>query len=182
MVQGDGACYYQVLPCSDLKLNEPLYICRKYGVFQTHEGFHRFKSLCFGHNQATQAFSEDVKKSLQGLSNTESVADNILVHSKTAVDHKKHLMEFLNRVREEGITLSLTKVKACQEEVLWFGHVYGKNGVRPDPAKVKKLKEKVHPQIKKKCVVSCKQRNSMRVSCGTPTERIPTSHNLSESY
>ena len=134
-----------MLPCSDLKLNEPLYICRKYGVFQTHEGFHRFKSLYFGHNQATQAFSEDVKKSLQGLSNTESVADNILVHSKTAVDHKKHLMEFLNRVREEGITLSLTKVKACQEEVLWFGHVYGKNGVRPDPAKVKKLKEKGTP-------------------------------------
>ena len=118
---------------------------KKYGVFQTHEGFHRFKSLYFGHNQATQAFNEDVKRSLRGLSNTESVADNILVHSKTAEDHKKHLVEFLNRVREEGITLSLDKVKACQEEVLWFGHVYGRNGVRPDPAKVKKLREKGMP-------------------------------------
>ena len=119
---------------------------KKYGVFQTHEGFHRFKGLYFGHNQATQAFSEDVKKSLRGLTNTESVADNILVHSKTAADHKRHLIAFLDRVKEEGITLSLVKVNACQEEVLWFGHVYGKNGVRADPAKVQKLKEKGVPR------------------------------------
>ena len=118
---------------------------KKYGVFQTHEGFHRFKGLYFGHNQATQAFNEDVKKSLRGLTNAESVADNILIHSKTADNHKKHLIEFLDRVKDEGITLSMEKVNACKEEVLWFGHVYGKNGVRPDPAKVQKLKEKGVP-------------------------------------
>ena len=33
---------------------------RKYGVFQSHEGFHRFTGLYFGHTQATQAFNEDV--------------------------------------------------------------------------------------------------------------------------
>jgi hypothetical protein len=35
---------------------------RKYGVFQTHEGFHRFTCLYFGHKQATQAFDAGVKK------------------------------------------------------------------------------------------------------------------------
>ena len=70
---------------------------KKYGVFQTHEGFHRFKGLYFGHSQATQAFNEDVKKSLRGVANAESVADNILVHSKTAKDHKKHIAELLDR-------------------------------------------------------------------------------------
>lgn len=121
---------------------------QKYGVFQSHEGFHRFKGLYFGHSQATHAFNEDVKTSLRGLAATESVADNILIHSKTAEDHKSDLISFLDRCVEEGITLSKDAGKAtvCEDEVLWFGHVFGKNGVRPDPAKVRKLKEKGLPE------------------------------------
>ena len=32
---------------------------KKYGVFQTHEGFHRFTGLYFGHKQSSQAFDAD---------------------------------------------------------------------------------------------------------------------------
>jgi hypothetical protein len=38
------------------------------------------------------------------------------------------------------------KSSVCQEEVLWFGNMYGRDGVRPDPSKVQKLKEKGPPQ------------------------------------
>ena len=118
---------------------------RKYGVFQTHEGFHRFTSLYFGHCQAAQAFDQDVKTSLCGLQAAESVADNILVHSKTERQHKQDLTAFLDRCLEEGITLKKEKTKTCQKEILWFGYVYGRDGVRPDPAKTQKLKEKGPP-------------------------------------
>ena len=77
----------------------------KYGVFQTHEGFHRFTSLYFGHCQAAQAFDQDVKTSLRGLTAVESVADNILVHSKKADQHQKDLTDLLDRCLEEGISL-----------------------------------------------------------------------------
>ena len=119
---------------------------RKYGVFQTHEGFHRFTSLYFGHCQAAQAFDQDVKTSLRGLKAVESVADNILVHSKKAGQHQQDLVDLLDRCLEEGITLKKEKTVCCEKEILWFGYVYGRDGVRPDPAKTQKLKEKGPPQ------------------------------------
>ena len=119
---------------------------RKYGVFQTHEGFHRFVGLYFGHKQASQAFDADVKTSLRGLKQSESVADNIMVHGRTAEEHKKGLIDFLDRCVAEGITLALHKVTVCQKELLWFGYVFGVEGVRPDPMKVQKLKEKGIPE------------------------------------
>ena len=56
---------------------------RKYGVFQTHEGFHRFKSLYFGHKQATQAFDADVRSSLRGVKDIDSVAHPFAVARMT---------------------------------------------------------------------------------------------------
>ena len=119
---------------------------KKYGVFRTHEGFHRFTSLYFGHTQAAQAFDQDVKTSLQGLDPVESVADNILVHTKKTNHHHVDLEKFLDRCLDEGITLKKAKTVLCQKEILWFGYVYGRDGVRPDPAKTQKLKEKGPPQ------------------------------------
>ena len=109
---------------------------KKYGVFQTHEGFRRFKDLYFGHRQSSQAFDADVKASLRGLRQTSSVADNILVHGRTKEEHSKALVDFLDRCLAEDITLTMEKADVCRWEVLWFGHVFGRDGVKPDPAKV----------------------------------------------
>ena len=80
---------------------------KKYGVFQTHEGFHRFVSLFFGHCQATQAFDYDVKASTRGLKGVEAVADNLLVHGRDEKEHYDNLKAFLDRMMKEGITLSI---------------------------------------------------------------------------
>ena len=87
-----------------------------------------------------------MKTSLRGLKAVESVADNILVHSKTAEQQQQDLIAFLDRCLEEGITLKEAKTVSCVKEILWFGYVYGRDGVRPDPAKTQKLKEKGPPQ------------------------------------
>ena len=119
---------------------------RKYGVFQTHEGLHRFKGLYFGHKQATQSFDNDVGLSFRGCDSVEHVADNLLVHSQSSGSHKDDIRQFLDRCLEEGVTLAMAKANVCQDEVLWFGNMYGRDGVRPDPCKVKRLKEKGPPQ------------------------------------
>ena len=87
-----------------------------------------------------------MKTSLCGLKQTESVADNIMIHGRTAKDHKKGLIDFLDRCLAEGITLAMHKVTLCQKEILWFGYIFGRDGVRPDPVKVQKLKEKGVPK------------------------------------
>lgn len=95
---------------------------------------------------ATQAFNEDVQTSLRGLKQADSVADNILIHTQKTGQHKHDIERFLDRCLEEGITLKKEELTVCEKEVLWFGHMYGQNGVRPDPAKVQKLKEKGIPE------------------------------------
>ena len=119
---------------------------RKYGVFQTHEGLHRFKGLYFGHKQATQSFDNDVAATFRGCEGVEHVADNLLVHSQTAEAHESDLQHFLDRCLDEGVTLAMAKANVCQDEVLWFGNIYGRDGVKPDPSKVQRLKEKGHPE------------------------------------
>ena len=110
---------------------------KKYGVVQSHEGLHRFVSLYFGHKQSSQAFDEDVEMCFRGTPGTEHVADNLLVHGDTEEQHYENLRSFLDRCLSEGITLR-PEATVCQSSVLWFG----KDGIRPDPAKVQNLKEK----------------------------------------
>ena len=76
---------------------------KKYGVFQTHEGFHRFVGLYFGHKQSSQAFDADIKASLRGLKQTESVVDNIMVHGNNAKEHKKGLVDLVDRCVAEVV-------------------------------------------------------------------------------
>ena len=88
---------------------------KKYGVFQTHEGFHRYVGLFFGHKQSSYAFDNDVKTSFRGLPQTTTVADNIMVHGKNAEEHKKGLIDFLDRCLAEGITLKKDKTSVCKD-------------------------------------------------------------------
>ncbi len=118
---------------------------RKFGVVQSHEGLHRFTSLYFGHKQSSQAFHEDVGMSFRGTEGLEHVADNLMVHGRTADDHKKHLVEFLNRCLNEGVTLK-QEATVCQDSILWFGYFFGRDGVKPDPAKVQNLRSKGRPE------------------------------------
>ena len=118
---------------------------KKYGVVQSHEGLHRFKSLYFGHKQSSQAFHEDVEMSFRGTSGTEHVADNLLVHGRTGDEHKKHLRLFLDRCLSEGVTLK-REATVCKDSVLWFGYVFGRDGVKPDPSKVQNLRDKGRPE------------------------------------
>ena len=68
-----------------------------------------------------------------------------MVHGRTEEEHKQGLIDLLDRCLAEGITLSMVKTTLSQDEILWFGHLFGRDGVRADPAKVQKLKEKGAP-------------------------------------
>ncbi len=96
---------------------------KRYGVFQSHEGLHRFTALYFGHKQSSQTFDEDVEMSFRGTSGTEHVADNLLVHGRTAEEHQQNLRSFLDRCLQEGVTLKMN-ASICQSSVLWFGNYY----------------------------------------------------------
>ena len=60
-------------------------------------------------------------------------------------EHDKRLLAMLPRFQEYGITLRKEKCKLGQPEVTWFGNVFHKQGMIPDPAKVDTIKAWLAP-------------------------------------
>ncbi|XP_020972527.1 uncharacterized protein LOC110269186 [Arachis ipaensis] len=62
--------------------------------------------------------------------------DDILVYSKTAKEHEKHLRIVLQILKERKLYAKLSKYKFWKEEVKFLGHVVSKGGIAVDPSKV----------------------------------------------
>ena len=55
--------------------------------------------------------------------------DNLLVYGKDDEEHNKNMEGMLNRAKEKGVTLKLSKSTICESEVKWFGRVFSAAGV-----------------------------------------------------
>lgn len=67
--------------------------------------------------------------------------DDILIFSNTFEDHIRDVNLVLERLEESGLTLNPTKCKWCQPEVDFLGYVVGREGIKPNPAKIKAVSE-----------------------------------------
>ena len=60
----------------------------------------------------------------------------------------ERLEAVLQRCEEYGITLRKEKCQFGKEEVKWFGHIYSKQGMSPDPEKVEAIRQWEAPKDK----------------------------------
>ncbi|KAH9329514.1 hypothetical protein KI387_001622 [Taxus chinensis] len=67
--------------------------------------------------------------------------DDILVYIKTLEDHKVHLAEVFERLREHDLYVKKEKCQFAQEEVNFLGHIVGKGLIKPDPQKLKAIED-----------------------------------------
>ena len=65
--------------------------------------------------------------------------DDMVVHGK-GKQHNNRLERVLKRSRGYDITFRTEKCKFGQSDVTWFGNVYSKQGMSPDPEKVDVIK------------------------------------------
>jgi hypothetical protein len=75
--------------------------------------------------------------------------DDILIYSKSEVEHEKHLRLVLQRLREHKLYAKLSKCEFWIDEVPFLGHVISKGGIAVDPEKVKDVLDWVVPQTVK---------------------------------
>ena len=101
-------------------------------VFQTHEGLHRFKVLFFGASPASDLFHDRIKSAIKGVEEAISIHDNILVWGKTPKEHEENLTALLQRCKERGITIRLSKSNIGKTEVDWFGWTFSESGMSAD--------------------------------------------------
>src|SRR4029434_10882442 len=81
-----------------------------------------------------------------GLQGVAGIVDDIVVFGKTRKEHDSNLRAILSRTREKGVRLNPDKCRICVSEVSYFGHRLTANGLKPDPLKVKAIRDMQPPK------------------------------------
>ena len=116
---------------------------REKTAFITHAGLFEFNVMPFGLCNAPSCFQRLMECVLRGLNWRIALIylDDVLVYSRTFDEHLQHLRLVFHRFREAGLKLKPKKCFFGQKNVKFLGHVISPEGVQPDPAKIKAIKE-----------------------------------------
>ena len=116
----------------------------KLSVFQGPWGRYRFHRMPFGITPAPEIFQMKLDQNLEGLKGVFKIADDILITGQGKTereadeDHGRNLKTLLDRYRERNIKLNKKFTFRC-DDVQFIGHRLIKEGLKPDPAKVKAI-------------------------------------------
>jgi hypothetical protein len=72
--------------------------------------------------------------------------DDLLVKSQSMQEHIEHLRQVLQRMREQKLYAKPSKCEFGKSELKFLGHIVSRQGVKPDPGKVKALQDWPVPQ------------------------------------
>ena len=115
--------------------------------FHGEDGIYRFKVLVMGTPPASGECHNAMAQIIQGLKGIIQIKDDLVVNGKGR-EHDDHLRALLQRLYEYGIRLRKEKCNFGQQSVMWFGHIFSKQGMSPDPEKVRHIKAWPAPQNK----------------------------------
>ena len=70
---------------------------------------------------------------LEDLPGVVGITDDVCVHGKDEEEHDRNLKALMDREKETGLVFNSDKCKIRQPEISFFGNIYSKDGIRPDP-------------------------------------------------
>jgi hypothetical protein len=106
-------------------------------AFVTNSHQYQYNVVSFGLTNAPQFFQRAIESLLTGLDYVLAYIDDILIYSETIHQHLKDITEVLSRLRMAGLMLKPSKCFFVRPEVKYLGFILSKDGLRPDPNKVK---------------------------------------------
>ena len=115
--------------------------------FNTHLGVYMFKVLVMGTPPASAECHAAISKMLAGLRGVIQIKDDIVVHGKGR-EHDENLRKVLKRLDEFSLRFRKEKCNFGQPEIKWFGHIFTKKGMSPDPEKVEHIRQWPVPKDK----------------------------------
>ena len=71
--------------------------------------------------------------------------DDILVYSKSMVEHMRHLRTVLQTLKEHHVYTKFSKYDFWRESIAFLGHVVSKDGIQVDQQKIKAVSEWPRP-------------------------------------
>jgi len=118
-------------------------------AFICDEGLFEWVRTPFGMKSSGSTFVRAIQQVLSPLKQfADSYIDDVTVFSDGWRLHLRHVTEFLQRVRECGLTLNIKKCSFAQSEVKFCGQLVGSGQRRADPDKVAAVKDMKVPETK----------------------------------
>ena len=116
---------------------------REKTAFTCHYGLYEFNVMPFGLKNAPPTFQRLMNKVFKDYLDDFVIVyiDDILIYSKTYEEHLKHIRMVFDKLKEANLAIKLKKCKFCVPNIEFLGHVVGRDGLKPDPNKIKKMKE-----------------------------------------
>jgi len=110
--------------------------------FITQRGFYEFCRMPFGLTNAPASFQRLMDKVLvEEIGKFVQVyLDDIIIYSKTWEDHLQHIGEVFRRLEEAGLKMGRSKCFFALKELEFLGHRISREGIKPDPKKIEKIK------------------------------------------
>lgn len=102
-------------------------------------GLYEFNVMPFGLKNAAQTFQRFMDTVLRELEFCFCYLDDILIASQTESEHKNHLRQVLQRLKEYGLSINVEKCNIGQSEVKYLGCTISKDGTKPIQTKVEAI-------------------------------------------
>ncbi|KAM9925286.1 hypothetical protein OXX59_003971, partial [Metschnikowia pulcherrima] len=111
-------------------------------AFVTPYGQYAWRVMPFGLTNAPATFQHLMNDIFRPILNRTVVIylDDILVFSKTTEEHRAHLRQVLQILREHQLVAKAKKCFFFQKELQFLGHVLSGDGIRPNPDKVQTVR------------------------------------------
>ena len=116
-------------------------------TFITPHGLYEFLRMPYGLCTAPATFARALGIILSGLSYDICLCyfDDVIIFSKTIDEHCQRLTTVLQRFRDHGLRVKVSKCSFGADNVIYLGHSISSNGVHTDPAKIKAVQGLTYP-------------------------------------
>ena len=83
-----------------------------------------------------------------GMEGVTGIADDMIITGRNNQEHDSNLLAFLEKCKQNNLTLNSEKIQFRQSQVSFYGHCWSKHEISPDPKKIQALNHMEFPPDK----------------------------------